>query len=91
MANHFKHSFCNFIFTKPESMTDEECISLEVYKDNENIISAWRLSWKERFSALIFGNIWLHISGQIQPPVRVSAHSKYLKKTNTPETLMFKS
>lgn len=91
MAKPFKHDFCNFTFTKPDNMDDGECGSLEVYKDDQNIVSSWKLSWRERFSALFFGNVWLHIAGQIQPPVRVSAHSKYLKKGDSPDTLMFKS
>lgn len=55
---------------KPESMTDDECGSLDVYTDGEQCISCWEMSFKERLSALIFGKVWLIvISGQTQPPV----------------------
>lgn len=55
---------------KPESMTDEECSSLWVYNDGRECISCWRLTWKERIKALLFGRVWLSVlSGRTQPPV----------------------
>lgn len=55
---------------KPESMTDEECSSLWVFTDGTQCISCWKLGWKQRLSALIFGKVWLSVlSGQTQPPV----------------------
>lgn len=55
---------------KPETMTDKQCCSLWVYTDGNQCISCWKLSWKERVKALIFGNIWLSVlSGATQPPV----------------------
>ena len=60
----------NVRLLKPESMTDEECGSLDVYTDGEKCISCWEMSFKERLSALIFGKVWLIvISGKTQPPV----------------------
>lgn len=55
---------------KPESMTDEECSSLWVYTDGTQCISCWKMSIKQRLSALMHGRIWLSIlSGKTQPPV----------------------
>lgn len=54
---------------KPESMTDEECSSLWVYNDGRKCINCWRLTWKERIKALLFGRVWLSVlSGRTQPP-----------------------
>ena len=55
---------------KPNSMTDEECSSLWVYTNGYECISCWKLTLKQRLSALIFGKVWLSVlSGQTQPPV----------------------
>lgn len=55
---------------KPCNMTDEECSSLYLYTDNEKCISCWKLSFKEKLKALIYGKVWLGVlSGGSQPPV----------------------
>lgn len=66
----FKEANRNLL--KPASMTDEECKSLWVYTNGIVCVSCWKLSFKERLLALIFGNIWLRVlSGGTQPPVLV--------------------
>ena len=68
IAIKFKEANKNLL--KPESMTDEECGSLWVYSDGRQCISCWRLTWKERIKALLFGKVWLFVlSGYSQPPV----------------------
>jgi hypothetical protein len=63
----FKES--NKVLTKPQNM-DEECGDLHVFNDGKQSISCWRLSFKQRISALLFGRIWLSVFGGItQPPV----------------------
>lgn len=55
---------------KPHNMTDAECSSLWVYTDGMQCISCWKLSWKQRLKALLFGKVWLSVrSGVTQPPV----------------------
>lgn len=64
----FKQANKNLL--KPDSMTDEECSSLWVYTDGRQCMSCWKLSFKQRLSALIFGKVWMSIlSGSTQPPV----------------------
>lgn len=64
----FKEATKNLL--KPENMTDEECSSLWVYNDGRECVSCWRLTWKERIKALLFGKVWLGVlSGFTQPPV----------------------
>ena len=66
----FKEANKNLL--KPQSMTDEECSSLWVYTDGEQCISYWKMNWKQRIMALLFGRVWLSVlSGQTQPPVWV--------------------
>ncbi len=65
---------------KPQSMTDEECGSLPIFCDGEQGISLWKMTGKERFSALFFGRVWLSVySGQTQPPVWLMAAQQILK------------
>lgn len=64
----FKEANKNLL--KPDSMTDEECSSLWVYTDGAECVSCWRLTFKERLFALLFGKVWLSVlSGYTQPPV----------------------
>lgn len=64
----FKEANKNLL--KPQNMTDEECSSLWVYTDGKACISCWKMSFKQRLSALFFGRVWLSVlSGQTQPPV----------------------
>jgi hypothetical protein len=59
--------------SKPDSMADEQCSSLDVYCDGEQCISCWRPSWKERLSILLFGKVWLSVLfGETQPPVWIT-------------------
>lgn len=58
----------------PKGMTREECGDLPVFTDGQQCISLWKMTWRERFSALFFGKIWLSVySGQTQPPVWLMA------------------
>jgi len=55
---------------KPGDMTDKECSPLMIYRSSEGCASCWRMSWRERVSALLFGRCWIHVhSGMTQPPV----------------------
>lgn len=66
---------------KPEGWTDEECGTLPVFTDNKQCISLWKMTWRERFSALFFGKIWLSVhSGQTQPPVWLMAQKEIFTK-----------
>lgn len=65
---------------KPQDMSDEECGSLPVWTDGEQCISLWKMTWRERLSALLFGKIWLSVhSGQTQPPVWLMAAKQIFK------------
>jgi hypothetical protein len=68
----------NITFTKPASMTDEECGSLPAFRDDDQIISCWQMSLKDRLRAICLGRIWLGIHGGSQPPVWISMHSPFV-------------
>ena len=66
---------------KPVGMTDEECGSLPVFTDGKECISLWKMTWRERLSALFFGKVWLWVmSGQTQPPVALLAAKEIFKE-----------
>lgn len=47
---------------------------LRVWTNEHYCISRWRMSWRERLSALFLGRVWLSmLSGGTQPPVSLSA------------------
>ena len=72
--NPAKFEYQTKILERPEGMTDDECGPLPIYNDGDQCISLWRLSWRERISALIFGRVWLQVlSGNTQPPVALNA------------------
>ena len=53
---------------------------LPVWTDGEQCISCWKMSLRERLSALLFGRVWLALlSGQTQPPACVTVSKEYLE------------
>ena len=55
--------------------------SLPIWTDGEQCVSCWRMSLRERLSALIFGRIWVAVlSGHTQPPICVNANRDYLQE-----------
>lgn len=61
----------NMVFTKPQSMTDEECGSLPAYRGEGQIISCWEVTPEDLERIKETGVIWLSVSGAGQPPVYI--------------------
>jgi len=75
------------VLVRPADMTEDECGPLPIYNDGEQCISLWRLSWRERISALIFGKVWLQVlSGETQPPVALTAAKQIFKMDSAQKT-----
>ncbi|MHC4395621.1 MAG: hypothetical protein ACYS1A_08190 [Planctomycetota bacterium] len=73
--------FANRTLQKPANMTDDECAPLRVWTDEKECVSNWKLTWKERISALLFGQVWLFIlNGGTQPPVALSCKKTVFEK-----------
>lgn len=49
----------------------EGCGDLPIEDDGLQLISCWEMTWRERFSALIFGRVWLSLAGKEHPPVLI--------------------
>ncbi len=73
----------NKILTKPEGMTDEECVSLPCFTNGEQVISRWQMSWPERFMALWSGKVWVSVwSGHTSPPILPTIDTPFQKPDN---------
>jgi len=63
-----------------ESVTVVE--PLHVWTDGEQCVSCWRMSWRERLSALLFGRVWIAaLSGQTQPPLYAEVAKTYFRES----------
>lgn len=66
---------------KPTDMTDEECSSLWIYKQNNDCISLWSCSLLERIKFLFHGHVWIGVhSGQTQPPIWLDCKNTIFEK-----------
>jgi hypothetical protein len=76
----------NFVFTKPNDMTDEQCMDLPVWKGNTTdgfpaIISCWKLSKEDLEQIQENGCIWLSITGNGMPPVSLFTENPFIQET----------
>jgi len=56
--------------------------ALPIFSDGEQVVSCWKMSWAERFSALFFGKVWLAIlSENTHHPAYIVATKEYLKES----------
>ena len=70
MANNVGFEGANKIFRAPKNM--ENCVDLEVFQDETQIISCHRLTPEELEEVNRTGVVWLSIIGQGIPPLLVS-------------------
>ncbi|MCK5558582.1 MAG: hypothetical protein KAJ01_09395 [Candidatus Hydrogenedentes bacterium] len=49
----------------------EDCGDLRCFRTEDGVFtSKWRMSWRERFSAFLFGAVWVHVhGGKTSPPI----------------------
>lgn len=55
--------------------------NLRAYRDGVEVITKWRMSWRERLSALFFGAVWLRFLGQTIPPVALVAERNIFRRS----------
>ena len=57
---------------KPEKAGADEVEALPIFTDGTHCLTRWKLSWRERLSALFFGTAWVWIkSGKTMPPASI--------------------
>lgn len=60
---------------------DHDVRNLPVWTDGEQCVSCWKMSARERLSALIFGKVWLaSLSGRTQHPAALMATRRFFSK-----------
>jgi hypothetical protein len=71
---YFKESNADLLGGMPDAY-GKPVKDLPVYKsDDGQIISCWRLSFRERLSAVVFGRIWFRVLAErTHPPIAISA------------------
>jgi hypothetical protein len=67
---------------KPESGKDV-IAALPIFNDGEKSLSSWRMTWRERISALVFGRAWVWVkAGKSMPPMSIDVcHNPALKES----------
>ncbi len=71
----------NSTLLPPRSMNSEACSNLPVYKTMIDIISCWKMSWRERIAGLIYGKVWIKIrAGMTHPPIALSCEKTIFLK-----------
>ena len=82
----FKHS--NIELSPPNAQYSDnvtEVTSIRAYTDGEQCVSCWKMTWRERVFALVFGKAWLSLlSGKTMPPAHVAICKEYLEQTRNP-------
>ncbi|MDR1054923.1 MAG: hypothetical protein LBL90_03685 [Prevotellaceae bacterium] len=71
----------NRVLAKPESMTDEQCNSLPVYAKDGVCTSCWKMTFRERLDAALFGKIWARVltGTSTQPPIFIDCKKTIFK------------
>ena len=64
-----------------------KCKNLPTFTDGRQSLSLWKMTFRERLSALIFGKVWLSVlSGKTQPPVWIDACKTVFEKGDRNES-----
>lgn len=69
----------NAVLRKPESMTDEECSALDIFRTNDGrCISCWELTGEELMEVLKTKRVWVEVhSGATQPPIYIGTSNPF--------------
>lgn len=78
MAHPIGFGEANCILQRPEGMTAEECVSLEVFRDGKYCVSRWQLNDDDMEELKRNGGkIYLMVVGATQPPVAVAVKTPF--------------
>jgi len=50
-----------------------DVVPLKVHRSEDQVLSKWKASWRERLSILIFGTVWFYARGRTHPPIAIDA------------------
>lgn len=76
-----KFKYMNATLGAPLNWDGQDMGDLPVWTDGTQCVSLWKMSLRERLSALLHGHIWLFVlAGKTQPPVSLLATKEALEK-----------
>lgn len=67
----------NINYTKPEGWTDEQCVTLPAFKNDEVIISCWEISDEELEVLKVTKEIWFYLHAPVQVPIILTADNPF--------------
>ncbi len=68
----------NFTYTRPSSMTEDECGDLPCFRSSNMTISKWRFpSLRERLRFLFKGELWMFMLMDGHPPVALATKNPF--------------
>lgn len=80
----------NRVLQRPANMSENECEPLHVWSSDQQCISCWKPSVKERLNILFGGKVWLGVlSGGTQPPVYVVSEKLFQSQPKTSRLRVF--
>lgn len=63
-----------------------DCGDLPVFKDGSQIVSKWKMTWRERFSALFHGTAFVYVfSSRTSPPIAITVAKQVFTATEPKE------
>jgi hypothetical protein len=64
----------NWTYGPPKGMTEEDCGSLDCYRNLEDrtVTTKWKLTWKERFKIFFSGILWVCTLGIPPQPIALN-------------------
>jgi len=67
-------------------LTGKGCEILPIYSDGKICLSCWKMSFKERTRAVLFGRVWVWVrSGATQPPIALECYKSAFEKEASDE------
>lgn len=75
-------SEANVILNPPKEKSEDNIGNtiepLAAFTDGKQCLSCWRMTWRERVSALFFGRVWICLlTGRTQPPIWADVNRKF--------------
>ncbi len=67
---------------KRPHMTAAECYDLPVFRDDKEVISCWKMSFRERLRVLVTGVVWLRVLGRSHPPLALEVKCPFRREAD---------
>jgi hypothetical protein len=69
----------------PAPGTEDHVAELPITRSADTVSSCWRMSWRERITALLTGRVWFDCMGSTHPPIRLRVFSRHSSEESNRE------